>query len=400
VGAQEKRLDEHRDRVLIQSNLLDAQEILLGDESNRLGAREKRLDERRDRVLIQSNLLGAQEIFLGDESIFVDAQENLLDRRPVPVLASFPLAMTSAAAPQARVLEFFTLREAEKAVRALPEGPRGTVQRDLALAFQKRDAAETLWPRGSCAEALHLARASLEATGAALDAFAAAAEPKPEWVARAQAHVSAAKEKTLGRALPELEVESRPDDEDTFRTLADAVIAVESEIGAHLAKPEQLARLRRGRIAFAAATVVFLLGFAVWSGRAGPAIKEARASAQNGPDSADRAIDGNAKTNWGLPEGKRGWLDVILTSPRTVKKVRLIAYNSPYNNRFLKDVRVTAFLGEQPVQSMDYTFKAPPAGAEGVWSEIPLNAPKCDRVRIDVISYDGISGAISEIEID
>src|SRR3974390_3441343 len=95
--------------------------------------------------------------------------------------------MTSNVAPQDRVLEFFTLRETEKAVRALPEGLRSAAHRSLALAFQKRDAAETLWPRGSCGEAMRLARASLDASVEALESFSSGAEPRPEWVARALA---------------------------------------------------------------------------------------------------------------------------------------------------------------------------------------------------------------------
>jgi hypothetical protein len=84
-----------------------------------------------------------------------------------------------------------------------------------------------------------------------------------------------------------------------------------------------------------------------------------------------------------------------------VKKLHLIPYNSPFNNRFLKDVHVTAFLGEQPVQAVDYSFKEPPPGStEPVWVDVPLNAPKCDRIRIDVTSFTGTSGAITEIEVD
>src|SRR5438477_6557501 len=113
--------------------------------------------------------------------------------------------MTDAAANAApsspladRVREFFTLRAAEREIRALPEGPRTSAQRELAIAFQKRDAAETLWPRGSCAEALKLARAALDAAASALESFAAATESRPPWVDAAQAVAATAREKTAG----------------------------------------------------------------------------------------------------------------------------------------------------------------------------------------------------------
>src|SRR6185312_11531975 len=101
-------------------------------------------------------------------------------------------APTAPISPVDRVREFFTLDAAERAVRAIPEGPRTTAARELALAFQKRAAAETLWPRGSCAEALRLARASVDAAASALESFASTMETRHEWVAKAQAIASAA----------------------------------------------------------------------------------------------------------------------------------------------------------------------------------------------------------------
>jgi hypothetical protein len=53
------------------------------------------------------------------------------------------------------------------------------------------------------------------------------------------------------------------------------------------------------------------------------------------------------------------------------------------------------------VQAVDYSFKEPPPGStEPVWVYVPLNAPKCDRIRIDVSSFTGTSGAITEVEVD
>lgn len=61
-----------------------------------------------------------------------------------------------------RIAESFTLARAERAAEATPESVRRGVAEDLALSRQKADAAESLFDNGHPAEAIKLARESLE----------------------------------------------------------------------------------------------------------------------------------------------------------------------------------------------------------------------------------------------
>jgi hypothetical protein len=51
------------------------------------------------------------------------------------------------------------------------------------------------------------------------------------------------------------------------------------------------------------------------------------------------------------------------------------------------------------VRSLDYGFPEAPASPDPAWVTVPLDAPKCDRIRIEVKTFDGMSASISEIEL-
>jgi len=299
-----------------------------------------------------------------------------------------------------RVREFFTLQSAEREIRALPEGPRSSAQRELAVAFQKRDAAETLWPRGSCAEALKLARAALDGAASALESFAAATESRPTWVADAEAVAATAREKTAGRPLPEIESEAKPEDEETFRVLVDALLSIQRIVGPHLAAFAELQQTRRSRLVatvLTAVAVVVALAVILHT----PDFKSAAASTQLGPDGPQHAIDGDTKTAWNLPNGQLGWLEVTLTKPKRVKGLRVMATNPPWNDHGIKDGHVSCFLGSDLVKETDVTFAVPPEHGTptGVWSDVPLDAPKCDRVHIEAKSFYGQGVGVAEVEL-
>jgi hypothetical protein len=299
-----------------------------------------------------------------------------------------------------RLKEFFTLASAERAVKALPEGPRATAQRELALSFQKRDAAETLWPRGSCAEALKLARASIDVAASALESFATSLDARPSWIADALATASAAREKAAARALPDLESDASPEDEDTFRSLIDAGLAIQRVVAPHLAGEGELKQLRRSRAvssALAAVGVIALLGWALHV----PDFKAATASGQaDAEDGPDKAIDGDPKTVWYPPNGQLGWLELTLGRPGKVKTVRIMGINPPWQDRGVKEGHVKCTLGGAVTNEADVTFPLPqPRGtASGAWAEVPIGA-KCDQIRIEAKSFYGSGVGIAEVEL-
>ena len=163
----------------------------------------------------------------------------------------------NAANLQDRVVEFFTLREARRQIAAVPEETRSRVYRDLRIAFQRREAAETLWPRGSTAEALRLAADALETGRAALAAFPP--EPHPAWLANAQQVAAEASKRLVDVRLPSLEADVQTGHEEIFRAMVDALIAIEEQAGVSLAAPSDLRRIGTTRIAVAAFAVVVLI---------------------------------------------------------------------------------------------------------------------------------------------
>jgi len=296
-----------------------------------------------------------------------------------------------------RLREFFTLRDAERESRALPEETRAMTTHALTLAFQKREAAETLWPRGCAAEALALAKASLDGTAAALAALAAGTEAKPAWLTRAQTAVEAALARTEATKLPELETDVRANDEEVFRAMIEATLEVERATGLALATPRDIAGTRRGRrvtvIGLAAVTVA-VLGW--WFHT--PLVVHATASGSlPGSYAADNAVDDDVKTAWLLPDHQNGWLDLSFGKARSVGKLHLVPGNPPYNDRDVKDAHVTAYLSDRIVKTKGVTFPEP-AGADAEWSDVPLDT-KCDRIRIEVRSYYKVGAGIAEVQV-
>jgi hypothetical protein len=297
-----------------------------------------------------------------------------------------------------RLREYYTLGAAEREARAIPVEARIAARRALTLAFQKREAAETLWPRGSSAEALRLARASVDAAAAALESFGAGADAQPEWLARARALATDARERTATHAFPELETDARPEDEAAYATLTAAMLAIEEAIGAKLEAPATFERTRRGRLAKTALAIVLPAVSLAWLLHV-PDFTQAIASGQRGDDGAALAIDGDPKTHWIAPDRQAGWLDLTMGKARKVRALRVVPYAPPAIDRITKDVHIEAFLEGQLVKALDFTFPLPPAGDKPVWTTVPLDAPKCDRIRIEVKAYLG-SAAIAEVAID
>ncbi len=73
-----------------------------------------------------------------------------------------------------RVIEYFTLREAEAALARLPELSRAAIADGIELARQQAAAAEALFAVGHTVEALRLAREALETTQLAAERYAGA----------------------------------------------------------------------------------------------------------------------------------------------------------------------------------------------------------------------------------
>jgi hypothetical protein len=158
-------------------------------------------------------------------------------------------------------------------------------------------------------------------------------------------------------------------------------------------RARKLRRIRRSSLAGALVILVLLIGCRLW-GR-----PRAEASAiHSEPHSAENAVDGLEATEWLLPDGTPGWVDVVLPAARTVHSVRLInAHNMFSADRATRAVHVTAFTERGPSASVDGSFAAFSQTRSVL--DLPLEARDVARIRVEILSYFKLGGGLAEIEI-
>jgi hypothetical protein len=294
-----------------------------------------------------------------------------------------------------RLVEFFTLREAEREIRAIPPETQASLARGLALAFQRREAAETLWPRGSVAEALRFASAGLDLAISVIDVVARTLpSPLPPWVTRAQGTLTDVRARVPPGTLPELDADARPADEEAFRAMIDALTDLQHSRSVKVAST--LAQMRRQRAATTATTTLSAVAVLAWWLHV-PQISSVIASAELDPAyGADNAIDGDPKKGWYLPDRQTGWLELTLGKPQAVSALRFARVTG---NRGTKDARIETFLNGAPVKTIDVTLPEPISG-QVLWSDAPIDSPRCDKIRITVKSSYLQGAAIDEVEVE
>jgi hypothetical protein len=113
---------------------------------------------------------------------------------------------------------------------------------------------------------------------------------------------------------------------------------------------------------------------------------------------ADHATDGNETTEWLLPDGAAGWLQVTFPSRRRISSVVLVnAHNRMFLDRGTKDVRVTAFSDLDPVASATGTFPGVQNDRSAI--ELPLTAARVTHLRVEILSHYRAGGGLAEIEV-
>lgn len=159
--------------------------------------------------------------------------------------------------------------------------------------------------------------------------------------------------------------------------------------------PAAAKRLRIRRIALAGTALVILavvIGI-LW---ARPRIAASATFSTEHP--AYHVYDGVDSTEWLLPEASAGWVELRLRSSRTIKTVRLVnCHNRYYMDRAAEKVRVTAYAGGKQVGTAEGKFK----GIVEKRSTLDLNikASGVTRVRVEIQSWFGRGGGLSEIEL-
>jgi hypothetical protein len=116
------------------------------------------------------------------------------------------------------------------------------------------------------------------------------------------------------------------------------------------------------------------------------------------PHPPSYALDGMAASEWLLPDGAAGWLEIAFRSPRRVHSVRLLnSHNRYFMDRASERVRVIAFSDQWPVATAEGRFDR--INIERSALDLPLDAEKVTRLRVEILSYFRTGGGLAEIEV-
>ncbi|MGF1466292.1 MAG: discoidin domain-containing protein [Sandaracinaceae bacterium] len=214
--------------------------------------------------------------------------------------------------------------------------------------------------------------------------------------------VLAAREAALGAMpLPELDAEVSPSHAELFQELLTAHKHVEGAIGPVARSRRQLMLTRAARLAYLAVAAAVALG-AVWYFVVRvPRSAEAVASAVYGSAAEfrpDNAIDGDEGTEWLLPNGTAGHLDVRLSPARRITAIRLInAHNRHYNDRATREYRVEIVSGAG-TETIEGVFPRLDPTPEEVVHEVMVDG--VTQIRFVVVSWHNLGGGLAELGWD
>jgi hypothetical protein len=295
-----------------------------------------------------------------------------------------------------RVVEFFFLRASMAASSSIDDDVRGPLRRDLALAARKREAAFAVSHRDPGVDAERLATDALDAAVSALSRVNEKLDPSLR--ASLEATVEAARHPAHLIDFDAHDGEANTRAPQIARLLA-AQATLHEAIEPLAMTRSELARARLNRVTLLLTTTALLIGVPYFVTRP-PRNLVAEASASYGGEFLPQnVIDEQAKTEWLLPNGQLGWIDLQLAPPRSVSKLRLLnGHNAQYFDRAAKDLKITAYC-EGGAAETQYTF--PEFSETPSWVTIPLGGKgKCSRVRIEVTSFHRVGSSIAEVELD
>ncbi len=157
-------------------------------------------------------------------------------------------------------------------------------------------------------------------------------------------------------------------------------------------------RRRRRLYGGAALAALVLIAMVIMIELRGRPTATASASLPSEPHPASYAVDGMAASEWLLPDGTLGWLQITFPSPRRVRGVRLLnSHNRYFMDRASEHVRVTAFSDRGPLTTVEGRFDR--IDIERSALDLPLDAHKVTYLSVEILSYFGVGGGLAEVEV-
>jgi hypothetical protein len=111
-----------------------------------------------------------------------------------------------------------------------------------------------------------------------------------------------------------------------------------------------------------------------------------------------QAVDGIEATEWLLPDGKSGWLELMLKRPKAVSRVELRnCHNRSYNDRATRKFKIEIFDGERLRAAVEGEYEK--FDPEPSWRVIAVPLGRTTRIRVLVLSHFGTGGGLAEVRL-
>jgi hypothetical protein len=304
----------------------------------------------------------------------------------------------------------FLLRDAEGWARKLDEGERHLLAAQLQRAQQKLESARLLWAHEQYVEGLRLAE---ESVGEALRAaelgtgvvegvpHQSAGTVRPPWgdvlseLGASQDELDEAVIASGGPmgARPNFNAELRPESRRYFRQATRVADSVLERLQPLVSPPRKIVVARWVRVVGTLAVVAAgLFTFvSIWTA------VDVRPSASFSEDlhGPKNLVDGKTKTEWLLPNGVSGWVDVSFR-PRKLNKIAVMnAHNLPYSDRGTQDFRIELYRDKKQVFTSKQKF--PKFDEKEVWITVPVPGIEADTIKLVIESHHKHGGGFAEL---
>lgn len=162
--------------------------------------------------------------------------------------------------------------------------------------------------------------------------------------------------------------------------------------------PAQRGRVILGIQLVVAVLVLFAAPIATWL-MEGERV-DVSASSYYSDDHAPRfATDGIPATEWLLPDGALGYMELTFNRKRPVHGVTITnGHNLNYMDRAIKKARIHVFDGDITIETHD--VELPGIEPKHKPRRVNLSDQRATRVRLEVLEFDGTGAALAEFVVD